>query len=430
MRACLFEDRGAIGLAPLSLTRPTFDLICGAGPLAEQQLHAVPRAEVGALVRPELADLVRQERPDFVVNNSAWLRDAPVVLINGRWLPPLPARPVSTENPCVGLINGSIAYAVVTPELLPVDPLLGFDDCLDRLKRTLPHVAAGGTMCHYVWDLIHANAARLCQAFEHRRHDDDDDATGWRPAGSGLVGPADKLLIDPLAQIDPQVVFDTTHGPITIEAGAVVTAFSRIEGPCHVGAGTHVLGAKIRAGTTLGPCCRIGGEVECSIVHGFTNKYHDGFLGHSYVGAWVNLGAGCQTSDLRHDYGEVIVPLGGHEIPTGETKLGSMIGDHAKIGIGTLLNTGAVMGAFSQALPTGGLLSKSIPSFCSTSHDRLAEHADFETLLGVAATVMARRGRALTPAHEDLYRTVFAASAPERRRVLREPPRSRVRRAA
>lgn len=430
MRACLFEDRGAIGLSPLNLTRPTFDLICGTGALADQQLRAVPHAEAGTLVRPEMAELVRQERPDLVVNNTAWLRAAPVVLINSRWLPPLPARPIATDQPCVGLINGAIAYAVVTPELLPVDPLLGFDDCLDRLKRTLPHITAGGAMIQHAWDLIHGNAIRLCQEYDHRDCGEDDDVTGWRPAGSGLVGPADKLLIDPLAQIDPLVVFDTTHGPITIESGAVVTAFSRIEGPCHIGAGTHVLGAKIRAGTTLGPCCRIGGEVECSIVQGFTNKYHEGFLGHSYIGSWVNLGAGCQTCDLRHDYGEVIVPLGGHEIPTGETKLGSMIGDHAKIGVGTLLNTGTVMGAFAQALPTGGLLPKSIPSFCSTSNDRLAEHGDFETLLGVAATVMARRGRALTPAHEDLYRTVFAASAPERRRSLREPQRSRLRRAA
>ena len=98
-----------------------------------------------------------------------------------------------------------------------------------------------------------------------------------------------------------------------------MTAFSRIEGPCHIGAGTHVLGAKIRSGTTLGPCCRIGGEVECSIVQGFTNKYHDGFLGHSYVGSWVNMGAGCQVSDLRNDYGEVFVPLAGQPTATAAT---------------------------------------------------------------------------------------------------------------
>src|SRR5207244_9081729 len=98
--------------------------------------------------------------------------------------------------------------------------------------------------------------------------------------------------------------------------------FSRLEGPCVIGAGTHVLGAKIRSGTTLGPQCRIGGEVEASIVHGYSNKAHDGFLGHSYVGEWVNLGAGTCNSDLRNDYGEVTVTVRGQPVRTGLAKVG------------------------------------------------------------------------------------------------------------
>src|SRR5262249_10523639 len=131
----------------------------------------------------------------------------------------------------------------------------------------------------------------------------------FHPNGFLHVGPADRLLIDPSARIDPMVMADTTHGPVVIGPRAKVTAFTRLEGPCAIGEGSHVLGAHIRTGTSIGPYCRIGGEVECSIVHGFTNKYHDGFLGHSYVGEWVNLGAGTITGDLRTDYEPIAVPL-------------------------------------------------------------------------------------------------------------------------
>lgn len=430
MRTCLFEDRGALELSPLALTRPVFDLFCGSTTLADQQLRCCPTSDTGLIVRNELADLAQSERPTVPVNDESWLRTGPVVLINGRWLLPMPIRPISMTEPCVGLANGAVAFAVVTPELLAGDPVQCLDVVLERLKKTLPHVAAGGTVVQHAWELIHANATRICEEFTYRIEAEEDDPAGWRPAGSAIVGPADKLLIDPLAVVDPMVVFDTTRGPISVEAGAVITAFSRIEGPCHIGAGTHVLGAKIRGGTSLGPCCRIGGEVECSIIQGFTNKYHEGFLGHSYVGSWVNMGAGCQVSDLRNDYDEVTVILNGRSTPTGETKMGSLIGDHAKIGIGCLLNTGTVIGPFGQTLPAGRLLPKSVPPFCTTSFDRVVEHTELDNILSTAATVMARRGRALSPVYEDFYRSLFAATAPERRRALRETPRPRLRKVA
>src|SRR5207248_4742174 len=128
---------------------------------------------------------------------------------------------------------------------------------------------------------------------------------------------------------DPLIGADTTRGPVVIDRHAVITAFSRLEGPCYIGPHTHILGATIRAGTTLGPHCRIGGEVEASIIQGYTNKYHDGFLGHSYVGSWVNLGAGTHNSDLRNDYGPVTVTVAGRRVDTGRTKIGCYLGDHA-----------------------------------------------------------------------------------------------------
>jgi UDP-N-acetylglucosamine diphosphorylase/glucosamine-1-phosphate N-acetyltransferase len=433
MRICLFEDRGAADLEPLSQTRPVFDLLCGTAPLADQQARAFPGAEVGLLVRPGLAEVVRLERPGVPVNDRDWLRAGPVVLINGRWLPPLPAPDYDPTAPCVGVAGGAVAFAAVEPHHLPADPTAGLDDTLERLADTLPNVPAGGAVVRHLWELAAHNPQRLCDEYARRAPDQVgpwEQTGGWRPEGTVLVGPAERLWIDPAARVEPLAAFDTTHGPITVEAGAVVQAFSRLDGPCHVGAGSQVRGARLRGGTTLGPHCRVGGEVEGSILQGYVNKYHDGFLGHSYVGAWVNLGAGSQCSDLRHDYGEVTVPVQGAAVATGMTKVGCFVGDHAKIGVGCLLNTGTSAGAFSQLLPAGRLLPRHVPAFCGTAFDRLAARDDLDAMLATAAAVMARRGQELTAARAAQYRRLYAQTAGERRQALRDAERRRLRRSA
>jgi UDP-N-acetylglucosamine diphosphorylase/glucosamine-1-phosphate N-acetyltransferase len=214
------------------------------------------------------------------------------------------------------------------------------------------------------------------------------------------------------------VVADTTCGPITIGPDAAVTAFSRLEGPCYIGSGTHILGAKIRAGSTIGPNCRIGGEVEASIILGNTNKYHEGFLGHSYVGEWVNFGAGTQNSDLRNDYGEVQVFVQGQLTATGRNKVGCFIGDHTKTGLGTLLNTGTSVGVFCNLLPTGHLLPRYFPSFCTFWNGAVTENTELAGLLRTAGEVMRRRDATLTDAHAALFRAILDATSPERQRAV------------
>ena len=206
------------------------------------------------------------------------------------------------------------------------------------------------------------------------------------------------------------------EGYVTIRPnrGAVVTAFTRLEGPCYVGPDSQVIGAKLRAGTSLGPNCRVGGEVEASVVLGHSNKYHDGFLGHAYVGEWVNLGAGTQTSDLRNDYGEVTVVVGGLPVRTGQTKVGSFIGDHAKTALGVLLNTGTSVGCYCNLVPSGPLAPKYFPPFSAWLNGRVEENDDLEKLIETAAAAMRRRGREFTEAHADLARHLFAETAAEK----------------
>jgi UDP-N-acetylglucosamine diphosphorylase/glucosamine-1-phosphate N-acetyltransferase len=419
MRVCFFEDRGVGTLEPLTLTRPAFELLCGQSSLGHKQCRYFAAGDVGALVRPSLADLHRLQHPTRPVNDLAWLRAAPTVLVNSRWLPP-PGLVADVPSPRVALIGDEVAYALVEPDQLTYCSPNTLDDCLETWKTTFPRCRAGGRLFRYLWEIVEQNAEQLCLDFAA--------ATGpvapVLPDRLAVVGPPERLLLDPTARVDPLVVADTSHGPVVIEREAAVTAFTRLEGPCCIGPHTQLLGAKVRSGTTIGPHCRIGGEVEASIVQGHSNKYHDGFLGHSYVGEWVNLGAGTCNSDLRNDYGPVTMTIAGRRVGTGLTKVGCFLGDHTKTGLGTLLNTGTCAGVFCHLLPSGSFLPRYLPSFSSWWHGRLVDKADLPELLRTAAVVMRRRGVTLTEVHAALFRLLFDQSAPERRWALNERARS------
>jgi UDP-N-acetylglucosamine diphosphorylase/glucosamine-1-phosphate N-acetyltransferase len=188
--------------------------------------------------------------------------------------------------------------------------------------------------------------------------------------------------------IEPFVVFDANDGPILIRRGATIASFSRIVGPCYIGEGSHIIGDAIRA-CSIGDVCKVRGEISASIMLGHSNKGHTGFVGSSYLGRWVNLGAGTTTSNLKNTYGQVQLWT-----PTGVRStdlqfLGSLIGDHAKTGIGSMLTTGCVIGAGaniygSQASP------KYVPPFAWGSAEPY-DRFESDKFVEVAARMMARR---------------------------------------
>ena len=211
------------------------------------------------------------------------------------------------------------------------------------------------------------------------------------------------------------VVLDAENGPIYIGAGAEIHPFTRIEGPCYIGPGSVLFGAKCRAGNSIGPMCRIGGEIEGTIIQGHSNKYHDGFLGHAYVGQWVNLGALTTNSDLKNDYSEVKISLDGRtQIPTGSNKVGALIGDHARTSIGTLLNTGAFVGAMTVLVAGGRLMPKFIPSFTWYFNNALGHGGGKQPLYATARTAMSRRGCQWTDHDEAMWDAVYEMTAQER----------------
>jgi len=405
MRICVYEDGYVSGLEPLTLTRPAADLICGLDTLVQKQTRYFAAGSVGHLCRAAMAELIQARDPLCPVNDMTWLGGAPTVLVNARWVPP--PRPAFgapnpfAEGPHIGTVNGEIAYVVLDHPQLQNVVLARLERHLDQWAQELPTRPVNGSLVRRPWELVDLNPTEIANDFEART---GTSARGYQQARISLVGPADRLLIDHTARIDPMVVADTTNGPVVIGPGAVVQAFTRLEGPCGVGTGAMILGAKIRAGTTVGPYCRVGGEVECSILLGYSNKYHEGFLGHSYVGEWVNLAAGTHTSDLRCDYRPITVPVDGREVATGRTKVGSVIADHVRTGLGVLLDCGTMIGPFAQVLPCGGLAPRAIPGYHRCSGGLLKELTDIDRLLATADVVMRRRGQQLTVHLEAVYR--------------------------
>jgi hypothetical protein len=181
-----------------------------------------------------------------------------------------------------------------------------------------------------------------------------------------------------------------------------------------------VLGAKVRSGTSLGKGCRVGGETEASIFHGFVNKYHEGFVGHSYVGGWVNFGAGTQVSDLRNDYRPISVFLRGEKVETTLIKVGAFLGDFTRTSIGALLNSGTMVGPFGQLLANGGLLPRTVPPFCKIERGQLREQGEPWPLFDTAAKAVGRRDKEWTEAHVEFYFKLYKQTEQERHKAIRE----------
>ncbi|MGH7529583.1 MAG: hypothetical protein ACREMN_04310 [Gemmatimonadales bacterium] len=203
-----------------------------------------------------------------------------------------------------------------------------------------PETAVDGVVLHGVYDLV--------AALERLLREDLVALVG--AAEGGIIPQAATVLGDPAwiaareAAVEPGVVFDTREGPIVLDSGVEVKGGTRLEGPLWAGANARLLGGAIRC-SAIGPWCHVRGEMSNTVLLGYANKAHDGFVGHSVLGRWVNLGAGTITSNLKNTYGRVRLQVAGTALETGQQLLGSLIGDHAKTAIGTLLGTGTVVGA-------------------------------------------------------------------------------------
>jgi UDP-N-acetylglucosamine diphosphorylase/glucosamine-1-phosphate N-acetyltransferase len=221
------------------------------------------------------------------------------------------------------------------------------------------------------------------------------------PAGSIVLGnAADVVCLG--AQVEPGVVLDVRHGAIVLDRNAEVRSGTRLEGPVYVGSDSKVFGGFIR-NSVFGPECRVRGEISSSVFFGYANKAHDGFVGNSVVGYWVNLGAGTTTSNLKNTYGPVRLDPAGERIDTGRTNVGTLFGDHAKTGIGTMLSTGTIIAAGANVF---GTLTppKYVPPFAWGCD---GEWMTEEGFLRIVERVLPRRGVTCTPERRASLRRMY-----------------------
>jgi UDP-N-acetylglucosamine diphosphorylase/glucosamine-1-phosphate N-acetyltransferase len=263
-----------------------------------------------------------------------------------------------------------------------------------------PHAAAievPGVVLHGAYDLVPALERLLPDDLRGLLGDSDPI-----PSGSIILGdPAAIALRD--AAVEPGVVFDVRNGPVVLESGAEVRAGARLEGPLWIGANAHVLGGPVRA-SAIGPRTNARGELSNCVFLGYANKAHDGFVGHCVIGRWANLGAGTITSNLKNTYGRVHLEIAGTRLETGLQFLGSLIGDHAKTAIGTLLGTGTVIGTGASVFD-GERPPKYVPPFAwgGVGDGRMTK----DGFLKIAGRVLPRRDVAVDDATRAMLERIY-----------------------
>lgn len=393
----LFEDEHFVNLLPLVYFRPVWELRCGITTLAEK-LKGDPQAEWRQLPRTYL---------DRDGRDHAWLKALPenleLLLVNGRWLADAEtARAIealSTAADYRVLTNGKTLLALRCSAAEVRGHLdKGVLNSRSLLKK-FPARTIDATVINYIWEAVSRNGEQIVRDWESLGR--PAEKSGKIYDGVHLVEPQ-KIHIAAGAVLKPGVVVDAEAGPVWIDRDVTVMANAVLEGPLYIGPGSTIkIAAKIYENTTIGPVCKVGGEVEGCIIHGYSNKQHDGFLGHAYLGEWVNLGADTNNSDLKNNYGNVTVQLNGHSIDTRERFVGLMMGDHSKTGINCMLNTGTIVGV-SCNIYGAGLPPKFVPSFSWGSAEGLSRY-NFEKAKALAATVMGRRKVDFDAYQEQLF---------------------------
>ncbi len=418
MDLCVFEDATYSNFAPLTYLRPTFLLRCGIFTLAERIAHTFSDYEVSYLCRPYLNPTLREQNMRML-SPFEITPEKSVLFINGCLLDTYAIQSelahINAEN-WILVSAGRLVAAQLDGELAQEAAYYLLEQntniLMERLAGYVEIEEFSTLIATYLWDLIHHNGAILKKDFEHLKKSGVEGEVDTRAVlydeGSIYVGEG--------ARVDALSVLDARDGPVYIAEGVKIQPYTYVQGPAFIGAKTYLVGGQIREGTTIGPVCRIGGEIEEAIIQGYTNKYHAGFLGHSYLGEWVNIGAIGTNSDLKNTYGTIRIDVNDVLVDTGMQKMGIIVGDHVKIGIGTMVMAGTVIGVGSNVM--GASVPKVVPSFIWGSEEGFAEYR-IEKCIEVARATMGRRSLSLSDAQSNLLNHVFYLTARQRQPMLK-----------
>ncbi len=424
MKIIVFEDTRLDDFYPLTLTRPLWDMRTGCYTMGERigkwahgfaasrktgSVHLYSRENVGTVFAERYAG--------HDVNPALQLPDRAkdVIFVNARCIPYVDQ--FTIEKNVLYTSSDIPLFLHLDNENFPGKITISSNDDILDFISSLPVRRNEQVPFRWIrnsWELVDGNAGIII-----------DDVRAYPPVfelqqaeNATVIGDPSYLFVEQGAEIDPFVVCDCSSGPVVIEKGVKIASFTRIEGPCAIGKDTQVTGAKIRQGCSFGPQCRIGGEVEESVFQGYVNKYHDGFIGHSMIGEWVNLGALTSNSDLKNTYTPVKVTLGDKRVNTGLLKVGAFIGDFSMTSIGTLINTGSVLATGSMIVHGGSLTPDYVPTFTWFLNNTLAETPQFNRFIETCRMMTSRRGVQFTRNYEDMLTSLHETTAHTRGKAI------------
>lgn len=374
----LYDDAAARAAEPFALTRPFGELRAGGMRIRERWARILGAKAAGRVGAAHLAGFDEFGAP----TGARGPLKAGTVLVNSRFAPALTAS-VAALKPGDGLVNGGEIGAVALKSAIDTEALArGQFDLAGLILGTRRPVQ--GWWLKEAWDLIRTLPEMLAADATVLA----EEVGGGVSKGTSVLG-EHRAAVARGAFIEPQVVFDTTAGAVVVMEGARIGAFARIAGPSVIGRNSQLAGGRY-SGVSIGENCRACGEMSVVIMTGHANKGHDGFVGHSALGCWSNLGAGTTTSNLKNSYGKIRVQDSRGEHESGMQFLGSLIGDHAKTAILTPLNTGTIVGAGANVFGDRGP-GAYVPPF-AWGTDAPGARYEKAKFLEVAAHVMHRRG--------------------------------------
>jgi len=402
MHICIYEDSGCNNLLPMAYVRPVYDLFCGMVSIQEKLIRNFPQASLTLHTRSVLEKVVRDRYPDCLVNEFPKGLEE-IVFINGRTL--LNSKTVLHKlgkNQSFTINDKVVAARLSGAELATVIETVQNGMTIDLDETAIEKQEIDGVLVEYIWDLIQANSDQIRSDFAFATQE-----RGSSVNDNGTVIHNQNVFIDKTAKIMPQVVVDGSNGPVFIDRDVLIQPHVYIQGPVYIGPSVLIkAGAQIYSGSSIAEGCKIGGEVNNSIILPWSNKAHGGYLGSSYVGSWVNIGAGTNNSNLKNNYSVVKVTVNGEVIDTGLQFMGLIMGDHSKCGINTTFNTGTNVG-INCNLYGSAMHDKHISSFTWGSAVDGYTTYNLDKALAVNKTVMSRRQHKLSKFDEELLRNVF-----------------------
>jgi len=416
MNIAFFEDDRFENFLPLTYTRPVYELRCGTSQLYKKTGRVLPWAKQVFFTRDYLAPSYSKHVQGSV--NKVEALNGDTVFVNGGLLPSETLK--SAIEACAGknvlvLHDGRLAFAYLKEKLCkevgevflnPID-----EEAIRKLKEKAEVKEVNDLkLLEYPWNLIEHNAELIKEEFNLVAKGEPEGEIDPRAV---VYGDPKNLYVAKGAFVEAGVVMDVREGPVYIGEKSYVQTLSRLEGPSYLGRDNKIFGAQIREGCSFGDVCRIGGELEETIIQGYSNKRHVGFIGHAYIGEWVNCGAGTGNSDLKNTYGTVKVTVRGRRVDAGQF-VGCFVGDHVKTSIGAMIFTGKKIGVCSQAI---AFVAEDVPSFTLWARDLGAEPTElyFESAVETARRTMIRRKVELTEEDIAVLRRVYELTEEERR---------------